>query len=597
MPGRLEPPGQREQRPGATSEQAAPPARSGRPDGPGCDAQQEIFLARQIRARGLVAGLMPGQIAHKIHDQCAPAAGTSWIRAHRLALGISLADVVAQVRAWYVSEGRAEPRFSETLLSAYESGQKRPGPEYLHYLCAVYRADPPDLGYPDPCFCGRGHGEERAARAPAGPGVAQPAGVAGPGGQPQAAPGYPPAGPGSEAGLDPGPGDQSGQIGQVGQSDLAGQHPAGGQFATAGPAEQAGWAEVGPEDDDDMIRRMLLRLIADPTFAADGQFFGAVDRIRRRMDDALVAGSVSAIMLDEWEEATVGYGRQYMTVPPLRLLCDVLLDFGDVRRMSERRQSLEFSERLCRLAGRLAGLIGMIMINAGDQRLARSFFRTARTAADETGDRHLRAWVAVREALAPLYYGDPAEASALARAGAGLAGRNPCVAGVMAPVLEARALAWATARREEASSGSALRRVRGLLAPAHEALTRLPATERGDTAFGYTQRQLLFHEGDTLVMLGDHLGAEKAFTWSLDLYAPDEILDRSLISFGLARCRLEADGPEEALRLGLDTLLAVPREYRSEIMMRSARSLADTVAVRHGEQRAVQEYREALVSA
>jgi tetratricopeptide (TPR) repeat protein len=302
-------------------------------------------------------------------------------------------------------------------------------------------------------------------------------------------------------------------------------------------------------------------------------------------------------MLDEWEEATVGHGRQYMTVPPLRLLCDVLLDFGDVRRMSERRQSLEFSERLCRLAGRLAGLMGMIMINVGDQRLARSFFRTARAAADETGDRHLRAWVAVREALVPLYYGDPAEASALARAGAGLAGRNPCVAGVMAPVLEARALAWTAARREDAATGAALRRVRTLLAPAHEALSRLPATESGDTAFGYTQRQLLFHEGDTLVMIGDYEGAAKAFTWSLDLYAPDEILDRSLISLGLARCRLEADEPEEALRLGLDTLLAVPREHRSEIMMRSARLLADSVAVRHGEQRAVREYREALLSA
>jgi len=45
--------------------------------------------------------------------------------------------VVAQVRARYVAEGRKAPRFSETLLSAYESGQKRPGPEYLHYLCAV----------------------------------------------------------------------------------------------------------------------------------------------------------------------------------------------------------------------------------------------------------------------------------------------------------------------------------------------------------------------------------------------------------------------------------------------------------------------------
>jgi len=237
------------------------------------------------------------------------------------------------------------------------------------------------------------------------------------------------------------------------------------------------------------------------------------------------------------------------------------------------------------------------MINAGDQRLARSFFRTARTAADETGDRHLRAWVAVREALVPLYYGDPAEAGALARAGAGLAGRSPCVAGVMAPVLEARALAWTAARREDAGTGPALRRAKALLAPAHEALGRLPATERGDTAFGYTERQLLFHEGDTLAMLGDHQGAEQALTWSLDLYAPDEILDRSLISLGLARCRLEADEPEEALRLSLDTLRAVPRGHRSEIMMRSARLLADTVAVRHGEQRAVREYREALLSA
>ena len=138
--------------------------------------------------------------------------------------------------------------------------------------------------------------------------------------------------------------------------------------------------------------------------------------------------------------------------------------------------------------------------------------------------------------------------------------------------------------------------MRTLLGPAHEALARLPATERGDTAFGYTERQLLFHEGDTLVMLGDHLRAEKSFTWSLDLYAPDEVLDRSLISLGLARCRLEADEPEEALRLSLDTLLAVPREYRSEIMMRTARSLGDTVAVRHGEQSAVREYRAALVS-
>lgn len=551
MPGRWEaaaaPPGRRERPPPATSQETG--------------TRSEISLAREIRARGRVAGFRPAQIAAEIHEICGPVAGTTWIRARRLALGISLADVVAQVQAWYISESRAVPKFSETLLSAYESGQKRPGPEYLHYLCAVYQADPPDLGYPDPCFCGRGHREDRTAGPEAHVAVLASAWTQGG----HRTDGPPPA---------------DCQPGQPGESGLAGL---------------VELADAGPEDDDDVLRRTLLRLIADAGAAVDGQFFGAVDRIRRRMDDALVGGTVTAIMLDEWEEATVGYGKQYMTGPPLRLLCDVLLDFGDVRRMSERRQLLEFSERLCRLAGRLAGLAGMIMIDVGDQRLARSFFRTARTAADETGDRHLRAWVAVREALVPLYYGDPAEASALARAGAGLAGRNPCVAGVMAPVLEARSLARMAARREDKSK-QAVCRVRAMLGQAHEALARLPAAERGDTAFGYTERQLLFHEGDTRVVLGDHRGAEKALTWSLELYAPDEILDRSLVTLGLARCRLEADEPEEALRLSRDTVLGVPRAHRSAIMVRMARSLGESVAGRHGEVPAVREYREALIS-
>jgi hypothetical protein len=352
------------------------------------------------------------------------------------------------------------------------------------------------------------------------------------------------------------------------------------------------------EDDDDVLRRAQLRMIADAAAGGvDSQFLGAVERIRRRMDDALVSGTVSATMLDQWEETTADYGSQYLTVPPLRLLCDVLLDFGDVRRMCEHRQPLDFSERLCRLAAQLAGLAGMIMIDVGHQRLARSFFRTARTAGDETGDRQLRAWIAVREALVPLYYGDPAEAVALARAGAGLAGRNVCVAAAMAPVMEARALARVAARRGGTARPQGLRRAAALLDSAHEALSRLPGTDRGDTAFGYTERQLLFHEGDTLVTLAHHQGAERALTHSLRLYSTEEILDRSLATLGLARCRLEADEPEEALRLSRETLFAVPREHRSEIMVRAARSLGDSVAGRCGEFGAVREYREALVTA
>jgi transcriptional regulator with XRE-family HTH domain len=538
---------------------------------PAGQARQAIAIAREIRAMGLVAGLGTAQIAEDIHDQCGPIAGTSRIRAYRLALGVSLADLVAQVRAWYASEGRAAPRFSETLLSAYESGQKRPGPEYLHYLCAVYRAEPPDLGYPGQCFCGRPHR----------------------------------SGPASPPGLVPAQAAAGESADTTGAAPPGGgSHPARpGSAASPAPASRPGEYPDGPpdpreaEDDDDLVRRAQLRLIADAAARLDSQFLGAVERIRRRMDDALVSGTVSATMLDQWEETAAGYGSQYMTMPPMRLVCDVLLDFGDVRRMCEHRQPLDFTERLCRLAGQLAGLAGMLMIDVGQQRMARSFFRTARTAADETGDRHLRAWVAVREAIVPLYYGDPAEACAQARAGAGLAGRNVCVAAAMAPVLEARALARVAARRGGSAKLQGLRRVSALLDHAHDALTRLPAAERADTAFGYTERQLLFHEGDTLVTLGHGQGAERALTQALRLYSADEILDRSLATLGLAQCRLEADEPEEALRLSRDTLLGVPREHRSEIMVRAARSLGDSVAGRHGDLGAVREYREALVSA
>src|SRR5262249_54026198 len=154
-----------------------------------------------------------------------------------------------------------------------------------------------------------------------------------------------------------------------------------------GPASP-GPRESGAEDDDDVLRRALLRMIASAAAPVDGQFVGAVERIRGRMDAVVVGGTVSPPILDRWEEAAAGYGRQYMIVPPLRLLCDVLLDFGDVRRMCEHRQLLEFSERLCRLAAQLAGLGGMIMIDVGHPGLGRVFFPTPPAAGRQDRGRH-----------------------------------------------------------------------------------------------------------------------------------------------------------------------------------------------------------------
>ena len=177
----------------------------------------------------------------------------------------------------------------------------------------------------------------------------------------------------------------------------------------------------------------------------------------------------------------------------------------------------------------------------------------------------------------------------------------------MAPVVEARALARLARARSGGSmrgdlggrggaGGAEVRRASAALDRAHEALDQLPEEERRDTVFGYTERQLLFHQGDALVTLGDNRGADDAFGQALRLYSPAEFLDRSLVTLGQARCRLQAGEPEEALRLSRDTLLGLPSQHRPGIVLRAARSLGEAVAAKHGDFPAVRDYREALVS-
>ncbi len=531
------------------------------------------------------------------------------------------------------------PRFSETLLSAYEGGQKRPGSEYLHYLCAIYQADPADLGFNGKCLCGQSHQPPSPAvpgqRARAaghrrsGPGAA-PVGQGTAGGAGAPLPGVPLPGtavagtavaatggtavrprrgrarPGQErcCRIQPGRARRGEPVpAVVGCAGAAGPRScrrasAAADFATQ-PISPVPGTAPGPEalgHEDDELRTMLLRQMADPATGVDSRFLGAVDRIRRRMDEALLGGTVSATMIDRWEQSTTGYGRQYMTLPPLRLLCDVLLDFADVRRTCEDRQPLEFSERLCRLASQLAGLAGITMLDLGDHRLARSFFRTARAAADETGDRRLRAWVSVRESVVPLYFGDPREAANLAGTAGDLAGRHLCVAAAMAPVIEARALARLASAASIGRGGrrELLDRVRASLDRAQDMLGDLPEEQRSDTALGYTERQLYFHMGDTLVSLGDWQGASRAFAQAGQMYSGYEVLDCALIALGQARCLLESDEPGQALLAGQQTLARLPAEHRTDVVLQVARALGQQAAERDPKLPALAAYREAL---
>src|SRR5690606_30852183 len=90
-------------------------------------------------------------------EACGAQFGTTKIKSHRLAHRIALADVIEQARPRCDRDEEAAPRIGAPLHSVYERVPTRAGPEYLHYLCTVYRVEPPALGYDGPCICGHGH--------------------------------------------------------------------------------------------------------------------------------------------------------------------------------------------------------------------------------------------------------------------------------------------------------------------------------------------------------------------------------------------------------------------------------------------------------
>jgi tetratricopeptide (TPR) repeat protein len=502
---------------------------------------KETELARRTRARGMAVGRSSPRIADEIYEECSPHFGTTRIKSHRLAHGVALADVIEQVRALFERDGKPVPGIGETLLSAYESGLKRPGPEYLHYLCSVYRVEPVALGYDGPCICGHGHRM---------PGVVR-------GGLQEVTP------------------DSSPDSRELWIKPLS------------DPS-----ANDGGEEDEKVLRRTLLQLIAGTAVPMNESVLGAADNIRRRMDDTLVSTTVSPALLDHWEEAAASFGRQYMNTPPMRQLCDVLLEFSTVRQAMERHQPMDLQERLCALAARLSGLAGIIMIDLGDQRLARSFFRTSRTAADETGDRALRAWVTAREALVPLFFGDPREALNLAKKSRDLAGQTPCAAKAMAPVVEARALSML------ANSGGkkdVVDQAKRALSRARAAFAQMSPAQQEDTVFGYTERQLYFHQGDALTRLGQTIEADLILEQALEKYEGD-LLDQTLIRLDQAQCRLlEGDG-EEALKMGMEAVRRVGEGFRTDIILRRAIDLTQAIQTKCGDLPGLQTFVKILIS-
>lgn len=140
-------------------------------------------------------------------------------------------------------------------------------------------------------------------------------------------------------------------------------------------------------------RRVLTTLLAGGGVAASAKLAELLQHVRSEADALLETQSVSAATVDDWESLAHEYGALQLSMPPHTFLLHATSDLARVRAVLAQRQPLEFQRRLYRVMAQLAGLIATGVNTLGDLRETRAWFHSSRLAAEETGDRRLRAWV------------------------------------------------------------------------------------------------------------------------------------------------------------------------------------------------------------
>ncbi|MBG0563876.1 helix-turn-helix transcriptional regulator [Actinoplanes sp. NEAU-A11] len=329
--------------------------------------------------------------------------------------------------------------------------------------------------------------------------------------------------------------------------------------------------DANAENRSRMERREAIRgLLSAAGFGLSAPALNALDRTRQLMAETLERRNVGDSTVDWWEQRATQHGSSYRVRSAGQLIGDAVLDFDDLQQLLDQRQGLEVRRRLTSVAAQLAGLIGVLCVDLGEPGQANRWFHTGQLAAEDVGDRALRAWLRTREALVSLYYASPADAAALAQSARHLAGNIKCVAAAMAPAVQARALARLGREREATVAIQHAARVFEIL----------PDTSNAGV-FGFGEQKLRFYEGNVLARAGMTRDALQAQSRALRLYSASDLVDRGHVYLDRAVCLLRAGHLEEACQSTSRTLLDLPLQAGIGAVLAEAQEVRAAIPLRY----------------
>ncbi|RDI68574.1 XRE family transcriptional regulator [Nocardia pseudobrasiliensis] len=337
-------------------------------------------------------------------------------------------------------------------------------------------------------------------------------------------------------------------------------------------------------------RSLARRTVPTPPPAAssgDAALLARLDDARTQVDRTLAACTIGPAMVELMEERAAGRVLNYTRTPPSQVLATVLPDVLEVQSISTRRQPAAIQSRLSEVTAVLGLLIADALMKLGQIERADFWYGTARMAADDTGNRRLRARVRAQHAMLPYYYGSPERAVVLARAAQAQLPEITDDATALAAAAEARALARLG---DVDGAESAMRRA------------RLRTAELGDMtsdeAFRFGEKRLLLYLSGTYTNLGRVADARRVQEQALQLYrgSPDVVVDPALIELDIAVGYALEGAVDEACALAARVLTTLPAEHRTTIVVSRAAAVLDAIPETDRGRRAVVELRHLIAA-
>ncbi|WP_024803138.1 hypothetical protein [Nocardia sp. BMG51109] len=335
------------------------------------------------------------------------------------------------------------------------------------------------------------------------------------------------------------------------------------------------------------VRRRTF--LDDIPLAGVGAALG-VEAARHGLNQAVAEGE-SADITDWYEivrEHADCYGMDTSRRLPEMLLPDILilqLALAQAPCADRRRELYKVGALLSQYMAQAVGDLGQF-------REAARWWRTARFAADSSGDPHIMLYIRGRAAIRDIYDGRP-PLSIVGAIGTAdeLIATGPVVG--RPGLLAARAQSYALLGRA-AEAETALRALRDTFAGLPPDMT----ADHGWHCWAYPEERVRFAESFVYSHLGDIEAADAAQQAALRLYPPGFLRGPTQIELQRALCRVRSGDCAEGARHATATVERLPAEgYRTRFVMGLTEQVFDAIPPEERGRTAVTELRELIRSA